>query len=111
LSDYPFLPASRYVEVFQGMAGGKMVAVKSLTQYQFEDPKRACKVDVTSLYPPPPLHIKHSPEIGSGSRHLETFGSSEYPSVPWSSLQPPRDATVSDISVDGKWQYPSICRG
>ena len=47
LDEYPFAPASRFVEVFRGMSGGGMVAVKTL-MYPLEEFSRANKVDTAS---------------------------------------------------------------
>lgn len=52
LDNRPFAPASRYVEVFQGMFRDEMVAVKALTVYASEDPNRVKKVGITSCCHP-----------------------------------------------------------
>ena len=52
LDEYPFAPASRFVEVFRGESGGEMVAVKVLVVYLSEDPSKVKKVDIASPCPP-----------------------------------------------------------
>lgn len=50
LDDHPFAPASRNVEVFRGVSGDEMVAVKALKTYMLEDPSRLKKVDIIPLF-------------------------------------------------------------
>jgi len=102
LDEHPFVPASRFVEVFRGESGGKMVAVKTLTKYLSEDPSRLKRVGIMSRCPLHSTQTNPCLAIVSGGRHLETHAPPKYPSVTWRFSQPSGVTAMSNIPMDVK---------